>query len=306
MIESENEILQKMKIGTLGEFLKFHREEKKYSIGELSAKTKIRVKQLENLENNNFMDLPSRVYLVGFLKTLCAVLEVEVNEAIVYLNQANINEPIVNFKKMKNNFSHEGVRIFRNELRSMVLKKRSSRSLYKVFAFVAVLGTFFVFFVFLNYQRLDDKVLTAQVQLAKNKDDKLNNAIANNIKVDAKEKSEVKEVSIIKLAISAKSGDSWLAYKTDQGKIVKFILKQGRSLELVGERIRLMIGNPQALQIEENGSPVLIEKKSQSTTAHLIFPKELERQYKPPYFVFNQNDGTVLTTRQFKEKVKGI
>ncbi|MDO9180885.1 MAG: hypothetical protein Q7U04_00690, partial [Bacteriovorax sp.] len=167
-------------------------------------------------------------------------------------------------------------------------------------------SSFFVVFVVSKYQKLNDKISIAKIEVLKNKDVKSNDSITTAIEVVPKEKIEIKAIGMMKLMITAKYGDSWLAYKIDHEKIVKFILKHGRSKELEGNKIRLMIGNSQVIQIIKDGIPFLIEKKTQTSTAHLIFPEKLKGHYKPPYFVFNDNDGSVMTTRQYDEKAKGI
>ncbi|MDO9183216.1 MAG: helix-turn-helix domain-containing protein, partial [Bacteriovorax sp.] len=134
MNELKNEIFKKKKIKNFGEFIKFHREKNNFSIEELSSKTKIRIKQLENIECNNFMDLPSKVYLIGFLKTICSVLKIETTEAIKYLDQANTNEPTIYINKIKNNMKSDGLKKIGNELRGLLHMSRLTRALFKVVA----------------------------------------------------------------------------------------------------------------------------------------------------------------------------
>jgi len=80
---------------TLGEFLRYHREQKLISLEELSMKTKIRIQQLVNLEQNNFMELPNAVYLKGFIKSICNELDVNVDLALNYLNENTIAETAI-------------------------------------------------------------------------------------------------------------------------------------------------------------------------------------------------------------------
>lgn len=82
-------------IRTLGEFLRYHREQKYISLEELSMKTKIRIQQLAKLEENNFMDLPNPVYLKGFIKSICHELDVNVETALNYLNDNKIAETAI-------------------------------------------------------------------------------------------------------------------------------------------------------------------------------------------------------------------
>lgn len=80
---------------TLGEFIRFHREKKLISLEELSMKTKIRIQQLVNLEQNNFIELPNAVYLKGFIKSICNELDINVDLALIYLNDNKIAETAI-------------------------------------------------------------------------------------------------------------------------------------------------------------------------------------------------------------------
>jgi cytoskeletal protein RodZ len=82
---------------TLGEFIRYHRELKQFSLEELSMKTKIRIQQLSNLEQNNFPELPNAVYLKGFIKSICHELDLNVEIALNYLNDNTIAEDTIEF-----------------------------------------------------------------------------------------------------------------------------------------------------------------------------------------------------------------
>lgn len=92
-LDLENQLENHLK--TLGEFLRYHREQKLISLEELSMKTKIRMQQLAKLEENNFMDLPNPVYLKGFIKSICHELDVNVETALNYLNDNKIAETAI-------------------------------------------------------------------------------------------------------------------------------------------------------------------------------------------------------------------
>lgn len=82
---------------TLGEFIRYHRELKQFSLEELSMKTKIRIQQLVNLEQNNISELPNAVYLKGFIKSICHELDLNVEIALNYLNDNTIAEDTLEF-----------------------------------------------------------------------------------------------------------------------------------------------------------------------------------------------------------------
>jgi len=59
---------------SIGDILRARREEKKISIADVSAETKINKKYLQALENGNYLLLPSPVFAKGFLKAYSTFL----------------------------------------------------------------------------------------------------------------------------------------------------------------------------------------------------------------------------------------
>ena len=95
------------------------------------------------------------------------------------------------------------------------------------------------------------------------------------------------------LIIKANFGPSWMAFKVDNNPVRRFTLKKGGTIVLKGQSIRLITGNFKNLIIKKNNQLVTI-KGSNKNTASLVFPKELEKKYNTPYFIFN-DDGTAKT-----------
>jgi cytoskeleton protein RodZ len=96
--------------------------------------------------------------------------------------------------------------------------------------------------------------------------------------------------------INATDGDSWITYKVDDKEIKKFVLRQGRTLFLRGEKIRLFIGNSKVLKIFYNNKPITLNAKS--NVKNVVFPEELKTKYLNPLFVF-QKDGSALTSEDY-------
>ncbi len=93
--------------------------------------------------------------------------------------------------------------------------------------------------------------------------------------------------------LNAADGDSWITYKVDKAKIKKYVLRQGRTVFIHGEVVRLFIGNIKTIKIFYNKK--LITFKEKSGTKNLVFPETLRAQYPDPQFIFEQ-DGTVKTS----------
>lgn len=77
---------------SIGDILRARREEKKLSIADISAETKINKKYLQALENNNYLLLPSPVFAKGFLKAYSNFLGLD-TKALV--------DELVNYYKSK-------------------------------------------------------------------------------------------------------------------------------------------------------------------------------------------------------------
>ena len=104
--------------------------------------------------------------------------------------------------------------------------------------------------------------------------------------------------------INAVDGDSWITYKLDDKEIKKYVLRQGRSVFLHGEKIRLFIGNTKSIKIFYNNKPIVLNAKS--AVKNLVFPEEMKTKFMSPLFVF-QKDGTVVTSEDYiKSNQKGL
>ena len=103
------------------------------------------------------------------------------------------------------------------------------------------------------------------------------------------------------LFITAIDGDSWLTYKVDDKEIKKYVLRQGRTVFLRGEKIRLFIGNTKSLKIFYNNQPLILNSKT--TVKNLVFPEDMKTKFMSPLFVF-QKDGTVVTSEDYLKSHK--
>jgi cytoskeleton protein RodZ len=96
--------------------------------------------------------------------------------------------------------------------------------------------------------------------------------------------------------INASEGDSWITYKVDDKEIKKFVLRQGRTVFLRGEKIRLFLGNTKSLKLFYNNKPIALNAKT--SVKNLVFPEEMKTKFMSPLFVF-QKDGSVLTSEDY-------
>lgn len=71
-----------MSRGSIGRVLKQEREERRVSIEELSSTTRIPRKALESLEEDRFEDLPSGVFVRGFIKAYASAVDIDADEVL--------------------------------------------------------------------------------------------------------------------------------------------------------------------------------------------------------------------------------
>lgn len=96
--------------------------------------------------------------------------------------------------------------------------------------------------------------------------------------------------------INAYDGDSWITYKKDNDPIKKFVLKKGRYLFIVGDEIRLFVGNVQSSRIFYNNKLLSIDPKN--GVKSLVFPESSWAKYHLPLFVYLKS-GQVITSDEF-------
>lgn len=84
-------------MGSLGEQLKQARDDAGLSLGDLSERTKIQVKYLERLENEEFDKLPKLVYVRGFIQKWASACQIESENLILQFYREN--QPILNKSK---------------------------------------------------------------------------------------------------------------------------------------------------------------------------------------------------------------
>ncbi len=82
---ASNEVVSRV---TIGEYLRLAREEKNLSLKVISQHTKISVTILENIENDCFDKLPSKAYVIGFVKSYSKTIGLDEAECLKLLNEA--------------------------------------------------------------------------------------------------------------------------------------------------------------------------------------------------------------------------
>ncbi len=74
---------------SIGQVLKHEREERRLSLEEVSSTTRIPRKALESLEEDRFEDLPSGVFVRGFIKAYASAVDIDAQDVLAQFDEQN-------------------------------------------------------------------------------------------------------------------------------------------------------------------------------------------------------------------------
>jgi cytoskeleton protein RodZ len=72
---------------SIGDYLKTERETRRLSIEEVSSTTRIPRRTLESLEDDRFEDLPSGVFVRGFIKAYASAVHIDAHEVLARFDE---------------------------------------------------------------------------------------------------------------------------------------------------------------------------------------------------------------------------
>ena len=108
-------------MGRIGEALREARESKNLTLRDAENATKIRMKYLEDLENENFANLPGRAYAIGFLKTYAKYLQIEDQALVEEYKATNRTEEYLQNQRVKSSVTKTIVKDFQSKLYRILL-----------------------------------------------------------------------------------------------------------------------------------------------------------------------------------------
>ena len=330
---------------TIGQFIRQKREEKNLSLKVISQRTKIHVGLLELLEKDELAQLPSKIYVRGFVKSTAQVLGLDTKEALALLDKGYKEKaPPEKINKPDDYLPKESLDYFKSLKNSALTSSSLLAKILIGFIFIAILGINIKSYLEKPTEETKQKlppVLTTVHQKTKpapksiavkvkpqEEDANLSTqAMPINLIQDKKDnkppeikppkitKPEMKEI-VVKMSkeeldkyippkyqflppkgiehvfLNAADGDSWITYKVGNAEIKKYVLRQGRTVFLHGEVIRLFLGNTKTIKVFHNKN--LVTFKDKAGTKNLVYPESLKETYPDPLFVF-EKDGTVHT-----------
>ena len=235
---------------SIGKLLREKREERKLSVADVSAGTRINKKYIQALEDENFLLIPSQVYAKGFLKAYAHFLELDakslVDELIAYFkNREEGKTAAATAQKISKMIS---VPKFPDLPKMPELPKLEFN---KNTAYIALLSFFILLFLLSVYAYVlphwkkaapikanppaTGKIIPAKLPAAK-----------------APVKSAAKEEKIeVKIETT---GRSWISVSSGAKELYSETLEPGIKLRFVGKEIKVKAGNGGAVRIYVDGN----------------------------------------------------
>lgn len=265
---------------SLGEMLYKARLAQNITIEDLSTRTKIHKTLIHSLENDDFPNLPNRVYIQGFLKSMSEELRFNVKDAVALYDLLLLRELNATPVEEKIDTPIPDKFIFFNK-RKIKLK----------WLVVAVL--LFVVLIIISPLLVEMKASDTSNVVTETKKKITRTQTKRKV---AGENIVVLQGSI-KVSINAKNGNSWVSFKVDKNPIRQLTLKKGSSIVLTGEKIRLTLGNYKALEIYDNNEIVSVTKNSKNKAVVVSFPQKKNEKKAESDFIFSR-EGTPQLNNQ--------
>ena len=260
---------------SLGKMLNHARLAKDISINDLSLITKIHKTLIYSLENDEIENLPNRIYVLGFLKSISMVLKCDYQRCVYLYEQ---NEQILS--KMIEDSRPEEIILYD------IPEKVVPINIFARTKLIKVKWLFTSFVLFVSILIISPLLVPNDNNDLKKEDNSKKLTLKNFVKdkpkkviVMARPTSTVKSSSF-NVSIVATNGISWISFQVDKNPTRKMTLKKGSSIILKGESIKLVLGNYKALTIKNNKEAVSIKKNIIGDIAKLNFP-QVENDFSP-------------------------
>lgn len=231
-------------MGQIGEILRKTREDEGLSLRDVEEATKIRMKYLEALENENFQLMPGRVYVIGFIRTYARYLEIDEEVLVSYFKEITEHEI---------------------EDEEVVEINTTEKAPTKKLLILLMISAIVVVGVLAYVLNKPDGKSTSEPNTEK-KSSVVNPEIdkSNNDDLSSKTNEEVenneslldgdKEISNVSVIVNVKNYSCWIDVSIDGERIFQGTLKPGESRTFTGsEIVRIKYGNAGAVEEIVNG-----------------------------------------------------
>ncbi len=253
---------------TIGQYLKQKRLEKDIALRFASDKTKIHQRLLENLEENNFANLPNLIYLKGFLSQLSKILDLDKEYAISLL-EVNYQSYLDHANLLPTPTSRRSDVKHLNELMD-IFSALNFLFTWKNITLITSSGLFLFAFFFIRTE-LTKSDFTDNKHYDAIMANKLFNNMVNESSISPVKKTPY-SIPVVsrKILIKGINNDSWISYQVDKLPVRKLTLLKSKELFVEGNQIRLVIGRPEAIQIISDGQELELKPFIASSGAAVV------------------------------------
>lgn len=257
-------------MGRIGETLRKAREAKNLTLRDVEAATKIRLKYLEALENEDFSQLPGRVYTIGFLRSYAKFLGLDDYALVAEYKASNKNQDATPVPTPE---SGESENI-----------KGLSPNLIKIVAFALVI--FLMVSISVIYQHQQDNSEPLENQLSSSAGIEQQDSSSSDLKEEPSvesppieanppeipentyENEHIAGLNVEVRAIDEPGNACWINVIIDGKQHFSGTLAAGQSMDFQGEKVvRIKFGNAGGVRVKVNGKDqgVIGEKGSVKT-----------------------------------------
>ena len=237
---------------SFGRYLQAIRLEKKISLEQVSAQTRIGLGNLLLIEQEDHERLPAKVYVKGFLRSYASAVGADGDEAIRrYESRLDVVQKI---SESESSSTRVAPKIWWKLLISLVL-------------LIGIIG--FSVFAILFLRQIPDADKPAEQKIAAEKEPVIDTqAGRQGLETDTEPEKAIPEKLILQVTALE---DSWLKVIIDEKGATEYSLKPGDQIELEADTgFNLLIGNAGGVNITLNDKPVSIPGKSgEVVTIHL-------------------------------------
>lgn len=235
-------------VGIIGDELRKAREAKGYSLLDAENTTKIRMKYLEAIENEDFNVIPGKVYLKGFIKNYAGFLGVDTDKLLNHLNEFIIDE--------QENYLEEADFTPTKDYSNFA----SLFSLKYIILYISIIGIGFLLITNTDWNtkpkqetNISKSSTTQPIEEEPNLDVEKKESTYVPTQVKDEEKNIPSMSGKVKVVLQAIRENSWALIKVDGVQKFMGIIKKNQQLTFTGQKnIFVHLGNAGAIDVSYN------------------------------------------------------
>ncbi|MFH1710424.1 MAG: RodZ domain-containing protein [bacterium] len=249
---------------SIGSVLREEREEKKLSIADVSAATKVNRKYIQALEDDNYLLIPSRVYAKGFLKAYANFLGLDAKSLIdelvnFYDSREETKKMLPSAPKMTDLLSVPVVIKLPKMPDIPKFEFNKNIKFNRNIVYAAVLAAFVLFFLISVYEYVPSPQKN-MVPIKANPPAAVNIEKPDLVAIKPPVKSVEEKVAVEspvpagRIEVKLETvGISWIAVSSGAKELYKATLGPGVKLRFIGREIKVKAGNGGGVKVYING-----------------------------------------------------